>query len=108
MLVWSRSAAALCTLKSPTTMMFARLARPVVARAAAPVQRRTLTQTSAEARRYSFAHAADDIMGTCGRECSLRSRAETPGRGRRMAGGRLPLGVPLAYGFVPPLSGSVV
>eukprot|EP01043_Picozoa_sp_COSAG02_P096480 COSAG02_NODE_32767_length_511_cov_0.694175_1_plen_150_part_01 len=44
----------------PETMMLAaRIARP--AARAAPV--RNLTQVSSEARRYSFAHAADDIIG---------------------------------------------
>ena len=40
-------------------MLAARIARP--AARAAPV--RNLTQVSSEARRYSFAHAADDIIG---------------------------------------------
>ena len=38
-------------------------ARPVLARARPQMTKRMLTQTSAEARRYSFAHAIDDIAG---------------------------------------------
>ena len=44
------------------TMMLARISRPAGA-LARKVPARSLTQVSSEARRYSFAHAADDIMG---------------------------------------------
>ena len=43
-------------------MMLARISRPAGA-LARKVPARSLTQVSSEARRYSFAHAADDIMG---------------------------------------------
>ena len=66
-------------------MLAARIAR--VAPRAAPA--RNLTQVSSEARRYSFAHAADDIMG--------RSPTEREPAGRPAAGPS-PLSLP------PPLS----
>ena len=50
-------------------------ARPVLARARPQMTKRMLTQTSAEARRYSFAHAIDDIAGKAAFSAGERSFA---------------------------------
>ncbi len=59
-------------------MLAARIARP--AARSAPV--RNLTQVSSEARRYSFAHAADDIIG--------EDQMDRQGCGEGNVGGRGP------------------
>merc|ERR1719223_2401036 len=80
-------------------MLAARIARP--AARSAPV--RNLTQVSSEARRYSFAHAADDIIAAGSpKEMLARVKAHAEEVGGRLKHGWFRVGVTHPNSDLPP------